>query len=379
MIAATVAAAVPAATAIIDAVAWLFQVGRDIRDVRKDIQDTTKNSLTAHTRMTRLTSRVYIDGSVAVDGVITDILKTVHVQYAALILNALQLQQFVSKGVSVQDFLHVVASEDMRVPFRSVIEAFGQDVDRDHAGRYANTATLSVEAHDHTPMGEIVELRGDGHTPAGKMLKVALTNPDHPEVSIDINLFVQLAPYIIPQLIAVKFITKDVMASTYQRYLQWRTGEISFWKDFVFQTDVVHNRARLLKLDTTGVLADMMQKQQASRHRTLANLADEQAGRARNIANSVLVFSSETLVRAKAESGIDLTDVSTRESYFASTFAMIIVVVDSLYNQVTFYYNGIIEAATFSFDQMHMASKGGQGLDLVSVLNALSQGKSPKF
>jgi hypothetical protein len=363
----------------------------------KDASDASNNSLTSYGKMLRLNSRVYIDASVSQDPVITDILKTVHTQYAAFILNALQMNQFVTKDKNVQDLLRVVATEDAK-PHESVLENFNLPVTKTEGDRrrqideaaadtkkQADAEKKTVEdakKRRATPMqagAEVKSFAGDNHIPAGKIIEITLANPEHPNASVTLNLLVQLSPYLVPEQIAVQFITKNAVPSFFRRLVQWKTGEISFWRDVVLMSNVVNDRAKLRKMDPTGAFADMMAKQQTGRKKTMGNLLDEKADRARNIANSVLIFNTETVQRAKAEIAIDFHDYASRQAYFADTFAMIIVTVDLLYNQVTFYYNGIADEATFSFDQMRVSNKGGNNLDLMSVMNALNQGKSPKF
>jgi len=328
---------------------------------------------------------------VASDPVVTDILKTVHTQYAAFILNALQMNQLVTRDKNVQDLLKVVATEAYQ-SHESVLEGLFGDVKKTidkttdkitHPGGPSRPGPddhdQTVKTYGNSSKGEIQSFAGDNHIPAGKIIEITLTNPENPKANVTLNLLVQLSPYIVPAPIAVQFITKDMMPSFTQRVMQWKTGEISFWRDFILMSDIVNNRAKLMKLDPSGVLANHIAGQNASRQKAMGNLLSNKADRARNIANSVLIFNAETVQRAKAEVGIDLSDDGAREKYFAITFAMIIVVVDPLYNQVTLYYNGISDAATFSFDQMRVITKGGNQLDLIAVMNALSQGKSPKF
>ena len=385
----------------------LAQYAQDLLGIGKqtigDITDSSKVSLPAYTRPLRLCSRVYIDATVSSDPVVTDIVKTVHTQYAAFILSALQMNQFVTSGRTVQDILHVVATEDNKFHvsvaddiFSDALEAVVSKTIATNLSGKEPKKTPEEEAKekekkdkdkpkgpydDHgTAEGEVISFAGDNHIPAGKVIEVTLASPVNPKASITLNLLVQLAPYIIPAPLAVQFITKDVVPTFHQRWMQWRTGEISFWRDFVMMSDVVEKREKLRRMDKDGVIADSMGSQGKGRFRALENTGEkEKAKRARNIANSILIFSNETIQRAKVESGIDLSDPHARQKYFDVSFAMILVVVVMLYDQVTFYYNGIDECATFSFDQVKVGGKGGGNTDLVTILNALNQGKSPKF
>jgi len=431
------------------------------------LSDSGDVSLTSYIKPLRICSRVYIDDSVYNDPVVTDVIKTVHTQYAGMILTALQMNRYVTKEKTVQSMLKVVSTEDNKIHESVVDELFGTeahkfDADSDRRNKERiedkkeratirqrqNETRRNERAEDknakeraeklarierknkaeadrlerqrardedrnakniqnakdelirknkekkedderknrsaHTDnlknvTGEIVSLSGDNHIPAGKLLEITLTNPENSSANITLNLMVQLAPYVVPSQLAVHFITKDVIPNLSQRILQWRTGEISFWKDLIFMNDVAKHREKLLRMDPTGILSEHMETQANNRSRVLGNIAVDAANRSRNIANSVLIFGQETIRRAKAESGIDLTKDEERQNFFATSFTMMIVIVDPLYNQVTFYYNGIDEAAVFSFDQMKVKTKGDNGLDLVAVMNALGQGRSPKF
>lgn len=397
--------------------------------------DTFNTSLTSFGKTGRISSRVYIDASVAQDTVITDVLKTIHTQYCGLILTALQMNQLVSDGKTIQDLLKVVATEDMQI-HQDVASVFmstpgqieherrqrelaqrhqreeenarrKQERDEDIARREkersedrenrekddrinrfhkdqlaANDRAHKDKLHQSATglTGKVVSFAGDNHIPAGKVIEVTFTNPDNPNHKITVNILVQLAPYIVPEDLAVQFIVKDQQPSFYQRWIQWRTGEISFWKDFIFQSDIIRNHEKLMKLDPSGVFASMTKDQTKQQLKTLENATVEKAAeRARNISNSVLIFNQDTVTRAKSISGIDLNDYASRQKYFATTFAMMIVIIDTMYNRVTFYYNGIEDVGTFSFEQMTVSSKNNNSMDLVSVMQALSQGKSPKF
>ena len=346
-----------------------------LQSLTTEVADNTNVSLTAYAKSGRITSRVFIDASISQDPVTTDILKTVHTQYCAFILIALQMSQLVSKSQNVQDILRVVATEDSKIH-------------EDIAGEFAleNQQALKAVGPEKTSQktveqvsGKVVSFAGDTHIPAGRVIEVTMTNPENPEHKVTVNLFVQLTPYIVPAELAVLFIVKDKSPTFYQRWIQWRTGEISFFKDLILQCDRAKAREKLLKMDPSGSAAAMIQAQGKSRWTFAENLSKESAQKARNIANTVLIFSQETMDRAKVEGGVDFSVYRSRQDYFDSTYALMIVVVDQMYNQVTIYYNSIEEAATYSFDQMQTATKNGSGTDLVAIMNALNQGRTPKF
>ena len=433
----------------------------------QDVMDAGNISLPAYAKPLRICSRVYMDEASYSDPIITDVIKTIHTQYAGFVLNALQMNQLVTRSRTVQDMLRVVATEDNK-PHESIVGTLfsaytnpamtndeREDRERRREKREEERAKREEERHkreaekverekkekaekaEHDKVekegrdkrdierterekekerrekekhvdeqkrkktreddvvggkssnsitGKVVSLAGDNHVPAGKLIEVTLTNPEDPLTNKTVTLLIQLAPYRVPEPVAVQMLIKDVVPSFFQRVMQWRTSEISFWRDLIFMTDIVKKRERLMKMDPTGILADHVNTLDNKRFSALNNLSVDKANRARNIANSVVVVSRETVQRAKAESGVDITrqgtdmsDAGDRQRFFATSFAMMLVVIDVLYNQVTFYYNGLDDSATFSFDQIQVSNKGGGGLDLVSVLNALGQGRAPKF
>jgi len=419
---------VVATSAAITSISTLYKALKDVLATGKDIKDTAsgvgsligssvtnvvdmgKTSLTSYIKPLCLSSRVYIDDAVYADAIVTDVVKAIHTQYAAFVLTALQMNRYVTKDRTVQSMLRVVATEANEI-HQGGLEDLDDDKaererrrdQRDHEKasrkiaknkREQETADRERAEHDKKThreqaikdgkigsnlVGKVVSLAGDNYVPAGKLIEITLSNPDNDKAAVTLNLLIQLAPYLVPSPVAVQFITKDIIPSMMQRLMQWRTGEISFWRDLIAMSDIHTRREKLRRMDPSGVLDAAIDKQTESRQRVFANLNKNQADRSRNIANSVMIFSQDTVKRAKAESGIDITKPDDREKYFATAFAMIIAVVDTVYDRVTFYYNGLDDEATFSFDQLKNATKGSNGLDLVAVMNALGQGRSPKF
>jgi len=350
-------------------------------------QDLT-NSLTAYVKSLTLQSRAYIDGSIATDPVVTDILKTCHNLYGSLVLAAIQMNQYVSKTERVRDMIGVVATESLNGEYQAI--TFGMESTDSNSmyvgSKPAPTTSKTTNAPQvpngitiNNASGEILSFAGDNHIPSGKVLKVTLTHPDNPKEKAEVTLQILIRPYLLPNNVALAFLTKDAIPSYFQRWLMWRAGEISFWSDLVFNIDQIQKRNKAIRDDKTGLLSTASSDQLKKAGKTAANLAKADAVRSRNIANSIMIFSKDTVVRAKNDTGFDLFNAQDRERYFAMSFCMFLVIVDPAFLTVTMYFNGVDHEGTYTFDQMKVGSKGGTSSDIVSILQALGQGKAPRF
>lgn len=332
------------------------------------------SSLTKFNKTATVVSRVYQDGTLLHDPITPDLIRVIHQYYTAQVITALQLNQLVTDTHTVREMLGVVATESLAGPaVESVGAAFAS---------YAKAPALSpaLEADDDrsksTPLPKEVTPLSDASVPMGRLIEVTLTNPSNGH-QVKVPLLIQMLPYVIPAEIVHHFINFNVLPSLKMRWMQWRAGEISFWKDFVFQADIIANRQKVLKNDQNGALLEFLETQTVKNAQTLAKHATQTT--AANIANAVLIFSADSLKRAKATTGVDLSREGDRNRYFANTFAMMIVVVDVAYQQVTFYFNGLPGYSTFHFDQFKSKGKGLDAVDLVKAMNAMAQQRAPRF
>ena len=63
---------------------------------------------------------------------------------------------------------------------------------------------------------------------------------------------------------------------------------------------------------------------------------------------------------------------------FANVYAMIVVVVHPLYEQLTFYYNGIARSTEMSVKAIKRSGKN-KGPDIADVMKAFQLGNAPTF
>ena len=96
------------------------------------------------------------------------------------------------------------------------------------------------------------------------------------------------------------------------------------------------------------------------------------AAHSSNLANSVVVFSEDTVTRAKADSGIDLHNDQDRQRYFRDAYAMIVAIVDPLHQRVTIYFNGLDGALECSYSDFRSKDAKFDPKDFMAALQAFS-------
>jgi hypothetical protein len=195
---------------------------------------------------------------------------------------------------------------------------------------------------------------------------------------MSVYLYVQILPRIVHGEAIKGFVTMNFDPSWSQRWKQFRAGEISFWKDFIFAKDLLQKHANILKQDKTGTIADMLTKQRNKLATHLWSALTDDVSR-HNLANSIVITSKKAFDVACAETGVDFDKQSDRTAYFNKTYSMFLVVVDNVYNTVDLYMNGISNVGSYSFNMINKNAKGKDAFDLKDMMTVMAQGQAPRF
>ena len=197
-------------------------------------------------------------------------------------------------------------------------------------------------------------------------------------VNAKLTLYVQLVPYVIDSDAVGGFLSMNFSPSIKQRWKQYRAGEISFWRDFVASRDLIKKEAKILKADKSNTLLDMMLKSNNALWRWFAGFSGVLDER-HNIASSLLITEKKTFVKECSLAGVDFSNQSQRQAFFRKTMVMMVIVVDTMYNNVEMYFNGINTKGEYSYAMINKLSKGKDAFDLKEIMTAFAQGQSPKF
>ena len=220
------------------------------------------------------------------------------------------------------------------------------------------------------------EPRTPVNLPSGRIIQMQFTSAGYRK-PITMNLLLQLSPKFIPAIVADQFIALNFTPSFSQRWLQMKTGEISFFRDFIMGLDLQKKRRKALKNDKDGALKDMLEHKDNSVFNSWLKLAfvtpDKQ-----NIANTILIFEKSIFDKSCSNAGLKFTNYSSRQKFFGQTMSMMIHVVDTMFNKVYTYYNGLSAVSEFTFDQIKRNSRM-ENVDLMQIMKNYAQGMAPKF
>lgn len=245
---------------------------------------------------------------------------------------------------------------------------------------------LSGATHGSTTNSNATNTTQNAHAAGGSASEKNQTNYQASEVTI--YLMVQLIPTLITKQTVAGFLTLNFDPSIWQRLSQVKAGEIKFWKDFVFAHDLIKKHSAALKQDRSQVLAHMLSIQQNKLFQRMGSVSGYAPER-HNLASSILIVDKRTIDRSCNEVGIKFDapanqpllspENSARQRFFEKSYMMIIVVVDTLYNSIKMYFNGIDVTADYSFSMIQRNAKGKDSFDLKEVMSAFGQGAVPKF
>lgn len=191
--------------------------------------------------------------------------------------------------------------------------------------------------------------------------------------------YVTLHPFQINKEVYNNFMQLNFVPTMSTRWRAVRAKEIAFWKDFIFARDLVERQAKMLKNDKSGLVTQMMARQNSGVWRWIGGMLDL-IPKSHNLSNAILVFDKQTFDHSCREAHIDFNNVYQRMQFFRKTFTMMTVVVDTMYGKVDMYYAGVPQVGNYTFNMINKVGAGkNDNFDLKSIMTAFSSGNSPRF
>lgn len=384
-------------------------------------------SLSEYTRMARVCPRVLIEESLRGLPYISELLHTNCNIFAGYYLTAVSMMADVN-GVSVLERLERLNPD--RDPVRYAVHKFGQTqfgtedyqdsslsvesfatglptkakqqrmvslesmVWDDSRSRYVRASALaaSLEAAGTDPSkpddkkGEerkdgrqievgnrardaIVSVNENNNLGVGKILEVSLTNRGE-TISIPVTLTLSVGTTDNESLIHIL----GIWNRNYKFKERWhgmRSGELKFWREFVFMRDIIEKQRKALIRDKSGYLSSMMA--QSAKNSAAAAISGSASVAT---ASSTIMVSAETARQVELECGFKFDDYGARQRVFESTFAMLLFVVDTEWEMVKIYHRGIEQPTRLTIKELKSSGKGN-GPDIAEILKAYQLGRAP--
>lgn len=331
-----------------------------------DLKDRGITSLSQYAKSTLITSRVYIEDELSSEDITPKLLKLLSSIYSGMIMCSVGLNNIVAGGRTVRSMMSAIATENQK-SMSDLLGGFGD-------------ATPSLESKENVFSASEKDLKSESQRLfTGHLLEMNVPTPDGK--SFPLYFYVQLLPNVIPQVVMQQFLETHTSPPMTLRWAMWKAGEISFWKDFVFEVDRVNKRKKALKADKDGILREVEDHRAKMLKKKMANYRNkEQMARQRNLCNSIVICTKRTIDNVCKDLGINLKSFSQRQALIEDMFAIILVVVDTNYGTVDMYMNGIEGRGEYNAKMIDSATKsGGNSLDMKELLALISAGSMPRF
>lgn len=367
-------------------------------DIGEVIRSAKANSLVEYTRSTRVEPMVLLDTRAAQLPYIEDVLNNGLNIFAGYYLQA------VSLAVDVGS-VNVVRLLDRLNPNRDPIDTFANSFSRESFkhGLPFPGQSLSQEAVNangkpiYNSKDYMKKLQKDADDKARKKYEDGKSSSDFSQgikmvneaanlsvgklIDVSIQSGNQKSSIPVAIRLRVNTIRPDVMTHTLsldskdtsikERWHQWRSGQIEFFKDLVMAQDLIDQHKKNMIKDESGYYR-ARQKQQRSN-----SISALLGGMSVATASSIFVMTKETAKELESKLRGRLSQFKTREKLFQETYAMMIFIVDPDWEQVTIYHRSIDSATEASIREIQRSNKSKNGPDIAEILNAFRQSKSP--
>jgi hypothetical protein len=360
--------------------------------VTEFLRSATTDSLPEYTAPTRLTPVVLIDKKVAdIDQNLTKaLLQTLLSIYSAHYLMAVNMElnvgnvnvmRILDKFSGDRDILRAAGTSTF-LGFESLnseLNYYTSLLDNEMA-RTPGQVDRNGDPQNFGPGGgqaginkdNIQTIYDESDLAVGKVLDVKVTTGNN---TISIPVTVSVIPKMIASQDLIDITTNNAIdKSASGRWHAWRSGEIRFVKDYLLCLDLMEADRKALMADRTGTLLSVRSR------RTKGILAALISGRASpNAVSTMVVVSKDTAQQMEFALKGKFASAHTREQWFQSTVAMMLVVVDTVMERFTIYQRGIDQPGTYTLDDIKRNNKATNGSDIETIMKAYKLGQAPSL
>lgn len=205
----------------------------------------------------------------------------------------------------------------------------------------------------------------------GKMVNVELRDG---EQSAKFPVMIRLTPTAVKKGVITHIFTSSSKDNSHkERVHLWRGGQLSFWRDLVFQTDLIDQHRKTLVNDPSNVY-DMV----STRRRKNVMAAAQSNKPSMADASNILIITKDTARDIGRALYGKIESVTTRQKFFDTSYLLLLVVVDELHDRVTIYHRGYDKPTEVSFNDIKGTEKN-KGPDITEILKMYVMGSTPNL
>ena len=372
----------PATASMSSAAITILEAIKELQKAR-DFTRTGAVSLPEALRKSSIMAKVLVTESLEQEPIMIPLLTVINRLYTCYAVTAMGYNQFINKAQTVGDLLKSVATES--VSLTDELNALCVNITDDSTmGLLQNSASEKITKLETKIGNEAVRtLDLDGKNASlisGRVVEIELSTDK--KTNATILLFIQLYPVIISDQVAEAFLEGHFELNNEIRKLQRRAGEIRWIRDYYMQEDITERKAKALAQDDSNMLEALYKmnnnqlRRKLNKERSIDNATRK---RNENIANSVMIITSEQYQAIEAQHNKALSDPRKRKDFFNKSLCMILVVVNIPYRNVEIFYHGIDMSTRTDFIALEHNAKEHGKYDIKELMAIMSQTNAPQI
>ena len=285
-----------------------------------------------------------------------------------------------TEDAAMYDDIEVIEAALLELYGAYYIQAFSMIsnvVDARAKSALASLSTESITEHDLSK-GLLVSTeksagtkfsKEDIHTLA-RLIELTLVQKDDTKITLPIQLELPIHRVSLDTARRIMDL-KGENKRFFSRFMQWRAGEIEFWKDLVFAQDLIKEHKKVMTEDDDGVITTLVKRSNADFKKMISGTATH------NSINTLSIITSDDLRYIEREIvGGSMNKSRFRNKFFSSNMLLMLVVVDPDWDNVTIYTRELDSYTTVPVKSLIKKSKSGNN-DLVEIMKAFIAGNSP--
>lgn len=198
----------------------------------------------------------------------------------------------------------------------------------------------------------------------GKLLNVEIKS-DGQEGKLPV--LIRMVPAAVPSSSLVHMFSAGGRDSWAHRRFMVKTGQIKFWRDYVFGMDMIDEHFKALMQDKSGVFKEINNRRRANMaaaaHTGNVSLAD---------ASNIAIISSDTIKKATGQLLGKIEDAAVRRTIFDNTYLLMLIIVDERWQRVQVWHRGLDMGTTHRFEEVERSEKA-KGPDITDMFKLIGR------